>query len=86
MKKKLPITIGADFIAKLLSGSKAVPGKTKKISKHINFVSALIVEPVKNKYEYAPDVKELFKKGMPVGTISEVLNISKSYVYKLLKK
>ena len=62
-------------------------GCTKKarISRHVTAEMNLVVEQVAKKKDFLPDILELSGRGMKVQDIAELLGLSKSYVYKLLK-
>lgn len=59
---------------------------SRKVSPHVNAASTLIIDAVKKKADYAPDIAILAEKGMSQKNIAKLLNMSSSYVSKLLKK
>lgn len=75
------------IIKRLFNGKShiAVTG-VKKISPHVSEIGGIVVDHVAKKADYAPDVRKFYKQGMSVDNIAKLLGISKSYVYKLLKK
>lgn len=74
-------------IKKLFNGNSHVATTAvKKISPHVTEIGGIVVEHVSKKSDYASDVKQFYKQGMSMNVIAEILEISVSYGYKLLKK
>lgn len=66
---------------------KLASSKPQKITDHISATLNLTIEEVPKKMDYASDIKILIRKfHMSIDDVAKLLNMSKSYVYKLLKK
>jgi len=67
------------------NGAKPIAAKSTKILPHIHRFDILMVEAVKKKAEYAPDIVAMHKQGLNTKYIAKVLGMSESYCRKLLK-
>ncbi len=57
-----------------------------KVSPHVTKFAGIIIDKASKKSDYTKDLQILKKYGVPVKKMAELLGISVSYVYKLLKK
>ena len=68
------------------SNAKLVGHKTQKLSPHIKLVYGIVIEGVRKKSDYAEDLLLLVKNGVSVKKAAEILGISISYAYELLRR
>ena len=69
----------------LSKGARLIPYGARKISPHVKLIGLISIEPVIKKKELLPDIIELMKKDMPKKDICKTLNISESYLNKLIR-
>lgn len=85
-KFNLPANI-PQAVLKLFNGKSKIRSiKVEKFSPHISKFAGFTVDQVSKKSDLLPDILKLRELGLSVQKISEMLGISKSYIYKLLSK
>lgn len=72
----------SDFVGNSI---KYVPLLFRQLSPHVKLFGCAIVENVPKKADYAKDLLHMTQQGIPVKKCAEILGMSPSYAYRLLR-